>query len=125
MRPPRSTGDDGPSRRTASPVATFGNHGATPTAPNYLFVGVVELDADDAVQRHGREVGDRCVCAGDVPHVDDDTTCFVSGISDELQRLRDASGSHSPSVAQLEHALPGLVRVDACFLANPMQQPRS
>jgi histidinol-phosphate/aromatic aminotransferase/cobyric acid decarboxylase-like protein len=29
------------------------------------------------------------------------------------------SGSHSPSVAQLERALPGLVEIDACFLANP------
>jgi histidinol-phosphate/aromatic aminotransferase/cobyric acid decarboxylase-like protein len=36
-----------------------------------------------------------------------------------LRQLRAESGSHSPSVAQIERALPGLVQVDACFLANP------
>ncbi len=36
-----------------------------------------------------------------------------------LQRLRAESGSHSPSVTQIERAIPGLVQVDACFLANP------
>ncbi len=36
-----------------------------------------------------------------------------------LERLRADSGSHSPSVAQLESAIPGLVQIDACFLANP------
>ncbi len=36
-----------------------------------------------------------------------------------LQQLRAESGSHSPSVAQIERAIPGLVQVDACFLANP------
>jgi histidinol-phosphate/aromatic aminotransferase/cobyric acid decarboxylase-like protein len=36
-----------------------------------------------------------------------------------LQRLRAESGSHSPSVAQIERAIPGVVQVDACFLANP------
>jgi histidinol-phosphate/aromatic aminotransferase/cobyric acid decarboxylase-like protein len=36
-----------------------------------------------------------------------------------MRRLRAESGSHAPSVAQIEGALPGLVRVDACFLSNP------
>ena len=36
-----------------------------------------------------------------------------------LARLRADSGSHAPSVAQLECAIPGLVQIDACFLANP------
>jgi len=36
-----------------------------------------------------------------------------------LARLRTDSGSHAPSVGQLEEALPGLVEIDACFLANP------
>jgi histidinol-phosphate/aromatic aminotransferase/cobyric acid decarboxylase-like protein len=36
-----------------------------------------------------------------------------------LDRLRAGSGSHSPSVAQIEQAIPGLVQVDACFLSNP------
>ena len=36
-----------------------------------------------------------------------------------LRRLRADAGSHSPSVAQIERAIPGLVQVDACFLSNP------
>jgi histidinol-phosphate/aromatic aminotransferase/cobyric acid decarboxylase-like protein len=40
-------------------------------------------------------------------------------VSRALRQLRAASGSHSPSVAQIERALPGLVQVDACFLSNP------
>jgi histidinol-phosphate/aromatic aminotransferase/cobyric acid decarboxylase-like protein len=36
-----------------------------------------------------------------------------------LARLRADSGSHAPSVAQLDRAIPGLVQIDACFLANP------
>ena len=33
--------------------------------------------------------------------------------------LKGDCGSHSPSVAQIERAVPGLVQVDACFLSNP------
>ena len=40
-------------------------------------------------------------------------------IADALRRLKARSGSHSPSVVELERALPGVVRVDACFLSNP------
>jgi histidinol-phosphate/aromatic aminotransferase/cobyric acid decarboxylase-like protein len=40
-------------------------------------------------------------------------------ITRALQQLKADSGSHSPSVAQIERAIPGLVQVDACFLANP------
>ena len=40
-------------------------------------------------------------------------------VADALRRLKAGSGSHSPSVAELERALPGLVKVDACFLSNP------
>jgi histidinol-phosphate/aromatic aminotransferase/cobyric acid decarboxylase-like protein len=40
-------------------------------------------------------------------------------VADALRALKARSGSHSPSVAELEHALPGVVRVDACFLSNP------
>jgi histidinol-phosphate/aromatic aminotransferase/cobyric acid decarboxylase-like protein len=40
-------------------------------------------------------------------------------IADSLRRLKAASGSHSPSVAEIERALPGVVEVDACFLSNP------
>jgi histidinol-phosphate/aromatic aminotransferase/cobyric acid decarboxylase-like protein len=36
-----------------------------------------------------------------------------------LRLLKAGSGSHSPSVAEVERALPGLVEVDACFLSNP------
>jgi histidinol-phosphate/aromatic aminotransferase/cobyric acid decarboxylase-like protein len=36
-----------------------------------------------------------------------------------MRRLRAESGSHAPSVAQIERAIPGLVQVDACFLSNP------
>ena len=36
-----------------------------------------------------------------------------------LQRLKSGSGSHSPSVVEIERALPGVIRVDACFLSNP------
>jgi histidinol-phosphate/aromatic aminotransferase/cobyric acid decarboxylase-like protein len=36
-----------------------------------------------------------------------------------MRRLRAESGSHAPSVAQIERALPGLVQIDACFLSNP------
>jgi histidinol-phosphate/aromatic aminotransferase/cobyric acid decarboxylase-like protein len=41
------------------------------------------------------------------------------GVAMALRRLKAGSGSHSPSVAELERALPGLVQVDACFLSNP------
>ena len=40
-------------------------------------------------------------------------------VAEVLRRLKADAGSHSPSVAQLERALPGLVRIDACFLSNP------
>ena len=40
-------------------------------------------------------------------------------VAGALQRLRADAGSHSPSVAQIERAIPGLVQVDACFLSNP------
>jgi histidinol-phosphate/aromatic aminotransferase/cobyric acid decarboxylase-like protein len=41
------------------------------------------------------------------------------GVAEALARLKAGSGSHSPSVAEVERAIPGLVRVDACFLSNP------
>ena len=40
-------------------------------------------------------------------------------IAEALRRLKGRSGTHSPSVVELERALPGAVRVDACFLSNP------
>ena len=40
-------------------------------------------------------------------------------VADALQLLKAGSGSHSPSVAEVERAIPGLVKVDACFLSNP------
>src|ERR1700712_3817920 len=40
-------------------------------------------------------------------------------VADIPHELKTASGSHSPSVAQVERALPGLVQIDACFLSNP------
>jgi hypothetical protein len=40
-------------------------------------------------------------------------------VAEALRRLKAGSGTHSPSVAELEHALPGAVRVDAGFLSNP------
>jgi threonine-phosphate decarboxylase len=36
-----------------------------------------------------------------------------------LGRLKAASGTHSPSVSDIERALPGVVQIDACFLSNP------
>jgi histidinol-phosphate/aromatic aminotransferase/cobyric acid decarboxylase-like protein len=40
-------------------------------------------------------------------------------VAEALRRLKAAAGTHSPSVAELERALPGVVGVDACFLSNP------
>jgi len=40
-------------------------------------------------------------------------------VTDALRELKAGSGSHSPSVAELERAVPGLVKIDACFLSNP------
>jgi histidinol-phosphate/aromatic aminotransferase/cobyric acid decarboxylase-like protein len=41
------------------------------------------------------------------------------GVAEALRLLKAGSGSHSPSVAEVERALPGLVEIDACFLSNP------
>jgi hypothetical protein len=41
------------------------------------------------------------------------------GVGDALRVLTAGSGSHSPSVADVERAIPGLVKIDACFLSNP------
>jgi hypothetical protein len=41
------------------------------------------------------------------------------GVAAALRLLKAGSGSHSPSVAEVERAIPGLVEVDACFLSNP------
>jgi histidinol-phosphate/aromatic aminotransferase/cobyric acid decarboxylase-like protein len=43
----------------------------------------------------------------------------ADGVGEALWLLKAGSGSHSPSVAECERALPGLVQVDACFLSNP------
>jgi histidinol-phosphate/aromatic aminotransferase/cobyric acid decarboxylase-like protein len=40
-------------------------------------------------------------------------------VSETLRGLKAGSGTHSASVAEVERALPGLVKVDACFLSNP------
>jgi histidinol-phosphate/aromatic aminotransferase/cobyric acid decarboxylase-like protein len=40
-------------------------------------------------------------------------------VADVLCLLKADSGSHSPSVAAVERAMPGLVKIDACFLSNP------
>ena len=40
-------------------------------------------------------------------------------IAESLRRMKAASGSHSPSVSEIERALPGVVQIDACFLSNP------
>jgi histidinol-phosphate/aromatic aminotransferase/cobyric acid decarboxylase-like protein len=40
-------------------------------------------------------------------------------IAATLARLKAASGSHSPSVGDIERSLPGVVQIDACFLSNP------
>ena len=40
-------------------------------------------------------------------------------VAEALRLLKAGSGSHSPSVAEVERAIPGLVQVDACFLSNP------
>src|SRR4051794_4714855 len=40
-------------------------------------------------------------------------------VREALRQLKARSGSHSPSVGELELALPGMIRVDACFLSNP------
>jgi histidinol-phosphate/aromatic aminotransferase/cobyric acid decarboxylase-like protein len=36
-----------------------------------------------------------------------------------MRELKAGSGSHSPSVAEVERAIPGVVKIDACFLSNP------
>jgi histidinol-phosphate/aromatic aminotransferase/cobyric acid decarboxylase-like protein len=47
-------------------------------------------------------------------------SCYrARDVTSILRQLKAASGSHSPSVGQVERALPGLVQVDACFLSNP------
>lgn len=43
----------------------------------------------------------------------------AGGVAETLRALKAGSGSHSPSVAEFERAMPGVVRVDACFLSNP------
>jgi histidinol-phosphate/aromatic aminotransferase/cobyric acid decarboxylase-like protein len=43
----------------------------------------------------------------------------VRGVGEALRLLKAGSGSHSPSVADVERAIPGLVEIDACFLSNP------
>jgi histidinol-phosphate/aromatic aminotransferase/cobyric acid decarboxylase-like protein len=40
-------------------------------------------------------------------------------VTSALALVKAGSGTHSPSVAELERALPGVVRIDACFLSNP------
>jgi histidinol-phosphate/aromatic aminotransferase/cobyric acid decarboxylase-like protein len=45
--------------------------------------------------------------------------CDEASVATALRRLKDGAGSHAPSVAEVERALPGAVQVDACFLANP------
>jgi hypothetical protein len=40
-------------------------------------------------------------------------------VAGAMRALKTGSGSHSPSVAEFERAMPGLVTVDACFLSNP------
>lgn len=42
-----------------------------------------------------------------------------AGVEAALRYLKAGSGTHSPSVAEIERALPGLVSIDACFLSNP------
>jgi histidinol-phosphate/aromatic aminotransferase/cobyric acid decarboxylase-like protein len=41
------------------------------------------------------------------------------GVGEALRLLKAGSGTHSPSVADVERAIPGLVEIDACFLSNP------
>src|SRR3954469_6342533 len=62
-------------------------HGVLEQGSDDVRVGVVELHADDAVQRDVRELGGRRLRARDVPRVDDDATCRVSGIDDEPQTV--------------------------------------
>jgi histidinol-phosphate/aromatic aminotransferase/cobyric acid decarboxylase-like protein len=40
-------------------------------------------------------------------------------VGEALRALKAGSGTHSPSVGEIERALGGLVEVDACFLSNP------
>src|SRR4051794_21627901 len=42
-----------------------------------------------------------------------------ASVGQALRLLKSGSGTHSPSVAEIERALPGLVEIDACFLSNP------
>ena len=42
-------------------------------------------------------------------------------LMDKLQQLSSRSGSHSPSLAAIQHALPEIrIDIDACFLSNPL-----
>ncbi len=43
----------------------------------------------------------------------------VHEIASTLRTLKERAGSHSPGISEIERALPGAVRVDACFLSNP------
>ena len=42
--------------------------------------------------------------------------CDERAVAEALRRLKAGSGTHSPSVTELERALPGVVQIDACFL---------
>jgi histidinol-phosphate/aromatic aminotransferase/cobyric acid decarboxylase-like protein len=80
----------------------------------------------------------RCQCkrcrASDADHCRSSPTCraprtipttpaarllYERLVAEALGRLKASSGTHSPSVAELERALPGAVRIDACSLSNP------
>lgn len=41
-------------------------------------------------------------------------------IAEQMQKLKDASGSHSPSIYSMATRIPDLnIKIDACFLSNP------
>jgi histidinol-phosphate/aromatic aminotransferase/cobyric acid decarboxylase-like protein len=67
--------------------------------------------------RHCRAQPRCCAPAGRAPQPA--STSDAGRVAETLRLLKAGSGSHSPSVAECDRALPGLVRVDACFLSNP------
>jgi histidinol-phosphate/aromatic aminotransferase/cobyric acid decarboxylase-like protein len=70
----------------------------------------------------------RCQCklcrTPDARHCRAHASCGVptpdrAQVGRALRLLKSRSGTHSPSVGEIERALPGLVQIDACFLSNP------
>lgn len=90
---------------------------------------------DDSIERNDVMPGPMCSCQCKICRVPGSSHCRAHPgccvpvatsrgfagrdervVAGALRELKAGSGSHSPSVAEFERAMPGLVKVDACFL---------